>query len=109
MGFEEHEIMSFSRSIGRTFPEAIDKDVSEVGEFLEKRLQMSQLFWPVYFVQNYLRNGESAENRLYTKNADEGFAQQFGETSATSPWPRRSDIERDLFAKVSTDENKKSD
>ena len=69
-GFKDHEFMSFSRSIGRAFPKAVELGVFEIGEFLETRMQQSKLLWTPAFVQNWLRRGTSSANKLYTDRTE---------------------------------------
>jgi hypothetical protein len=65
--YKNQEFMSFGRSIARAIPEAIQKDVQSVAEFMNARLLNSDLLWPTVFMQNTLKQGASSANKLYTQ------------------------------------------
>ncbi len=57
-------------------------------------------------MQNTLRQGMSNANMLYT-NIEEGIeTKMYVQTAATSPWPCRKLLEKDLFYAVSGEDTK---
>jgi hypothetical protein len=98
--YKNHEFMSLGRSIARAIPEAIVKECSGVAEFMNNRMFLSEHLWPIHFMQNTLRQGMSNSNILYT-NIEEGIeTKRYAQTAATSPWPSRKLLEKDLFYAV---------
>jgi hypothetical protein len=67
---------------------------------------LSEHLWPIHFMQNTLRQGMSNANMLYT-NIEEGIeTKMYVQTAATSPWPCRKLLEKDLFYVVSGEDTK---
>lgn len=98
--FKNHEFMSLGRTIARAIPEAIVLECAGVAEFMSNRMFLSEHLWPIHFMQNTLRQGESSANKLYTSFESGGKTNQYAQTAATSPWPCRKLLEKDLFYAV---------